>query len=244
MLPFRSILSTSSRFESMPDTEPDRVSGLEKLEAKVLKILKILLWCTASFVAGATFVWWGFPKLGLPLLGVASLGRPIASVLAHPLYKLPFMCAEHVAGELSMLGDDLGQDCLIIDFVTSDERTWAMPYRADGANNEDWFGWRKAVHSPCDCEVLQISENPVVNLPGHLGNSRAASITLRTPDGVHFVLAHLGSFAVEAGQSVSYGQPIGTVGNNGYSRSPHIHVGAWKGIEGLQIRWDQQHIVR
>jgi hypothetical protein len=154
------------------------------------------------------------------------------------------MCSEHPAGQLSILGDDLGQDCLIVDFVTTDGRTWAMPYRGDGAKNEDWFGWRQSVLSPCDCEVLQIKHNPVLNEPGRMGNSRAASLTLRTADGIHFVLGHLDSFSVEVGESVSYGQTVGTVGNNGYSRSPHIHIGAWKGREGLQIRWDQQHIVR
>lgn len=214
------------------------------MELGVLKILKMLLLFLMAFVAGAVFVWWGFPKLGLPLLGTVSLGRPVASVLAHPLYLRPFMCSEHPAGQLPILGDDLGQDCLVIDFVSTDGRTWAKPYQDQGLDNEDWFGWREAVHSPCDCEVLQISENPVVNQPGVPGNSRAANITLQAPDGVHFVLAHLDSFSVEVGQAVSYGQPIGTVGNNGFSRSPHIHVGAWKGVEGLQIRWDQQYVVR
>jgi len=210
----------------------------------VLKTLKIVVFFLVSFLAGAVFVWWAFPRLGLPLLGVESLGRPVASVLAHPLYRRSFMCSEHPAGQLSILGDDLGQDCLVVEFVTRDERTWAMPYRDDGASNEDWFGWGEAVHSPCDCEVVQIKQNPVVNQPGRMGNSRAAGITLKTADGIHFVLGHLGSFSVEVGQSVAYGQAIGTVGNNGFSRSPHIHVGAWKGREGLQIRWDQQHIVR
>jgi hypothetical protein len=211
---------------------------------KVLKSLKILLLCITCFLAGAAFVWWAFPKLGLPLLGTASLGRPLASVLAHPVYTRPFICSEHPAGQLAILGDDVGQDCLIVDFVTTDGRTWAMPYQGNGAKNEDWFGWGATVHSPCDCEVLRIHPNQQVNHPGKLGNSRAAGITLRSADGVHFVLAHLGSFAVEVGQSVRYGQAIGTVGNNGFSRSPHVHIGAWKGREGLQIRWDQQHMVR
>lgn len=206
--------------------------------------MKLLVLVLVTFVAGALFVWWGFPRLGLPLMGTQSLGRPVDSVLAHPLFLRPFMCSEHPAGQLAMLGDDLGQDCLIVDLVTRDERTWLMPYRTDGVANEDWFGWAEAVHSPCECEVLQIKQNLAVNSPGRMGNSRAAGITLKTADGVHFTLGHLGSFAVEVGQTVSYGQVIGTVGNNGFSRSPHIHAGAWRGTDGLQIRWDQQHSVR
>jgi hypothetical protein len=210
----------------------------------VRKFAKFLLLALPAFIAGALFVWWGFPRLGLPMLGAMSLGRPVDSVLAHPPFRKPFMCSEHPAGELAILGDDLGQDCLIVDFVEREGRTWAMPYRTDGANNEDWFGWDEPVHSPCDCTVLQIKPNPVVNEPGRMGQSRAAGITLQAADGVHFVLGHLGSFAVEVGETVSYGQVIGTVGNNGFSRSPHIHAGAWRGTEGLQIRWDQQYTVR
>lgn len=210
----------------------------------MLKLLKITTLVLLAFLAGALFVWWGFPRLGLPQLGAISQGRPVDAVLAHPPFLKPFMCSEHPAGELAILGDDLGQDCLVFDFVTRDGRTWLMPYRSDGARNEDWFGWAEPVHSPCDCEVLQIRQNPVVNPPGQMGNSRAAGITLKTADGVHFTLGHLGAFAVEVGQKVSYGQVIGTVGNNGFSRSPHIHAGAWRGTEALQIRWDQQYSVR
>ena len=197
-----------------------------------------------AFLCGAGFVWWAFPKLGLPLLGVQSLGRPVASVLAHPPYLKPYMCSEHPAGQLSVLGDDLGQDCLIVDFVTRENRTWAMPYATDGATNSDWFGWQGDVLSPCECEVVNIHSNPRVNAPGRMSNTRASGITLRTDDGVYFRLAHLDTFSVEVGEHVGYGQVIGTVGNNGFSRSPHIHIGAWKGLEGLQIRWDQQYMNR
>ena len=34
------------------------------------------------------------------------------------------------------------------------------------------------------------------------------------------------------------GQVVARVGNNGYGRSPHIHIGAWKGENPYQIRWD------
>ncbi len=209
-----------------------------------MKTLKRLAFAVVLFIAGCVFVWWGFPKLGLPLMGVPSQGRDVASVLAHPPYTQPFMCAEHPAGQMSILGDDLGQDCLIFDFVTRDGRTWLLPYAEDGAANEDWFGWQADVHSPCECEVVLVKANPVVNEPGRMGQSRASSITLETADGVRFVLAHLDSFSVEPGQTVRYGEVIGTVGNNGYSRSPHIHIGASQGREGLQIRWDQQFISR
>ena len=40
------------------------------------------------------------------------------------------------------------------------------------------------------------------------------------------------------GDTVRAGQFVARVGNNGYGRSPHIHVGAWKGQTPYQIRWD------
>lgn len=209
-----------------------------------MKILKWLAWFLLAFLLGAGTVWWLFPKLGLPLLGVSSVQRPIHAVVAHPLFEKTFVCSEHPAGQLPLLGDDLGQDCLVMDFVTRGDRTWLASYRTDGVRNEDWFGWNADVLSPCDCKVIHLHRNATTNEPGRPGQSRAASITLQAEDGTYFTLAHLGTFVVSAGQQVAYGQKIGTVGNNGFSRAPHIHIGAWRGREGLQIRWDQQFLVR
>ena len=209
-----------------------------------MRILKPSLWCVLGFILGAVAVWWLFPRFGLPLLGTASQGRSIGAVVAHPVFDKAYLCSEHPAGQLPLLGDDLGQDCLIMDFVTRGERTWLEPYRTDGVANQDWFGWNALVLSPCDCTVVTTHVNRITNPPGRPAQSRASSITLRRSDGTYFALAHLGSFSVAAGAKVRYGQPIGRVGNNGYSRAPHVHVGAWRGRQGLQIRWDQQYIVR
>jgi murein DD-endopeptidase MepM/ murein hydrolase activator NlpD len=57
-------------------------------------------------------------------------------------------------------------------------------------------------------------------------------------DGVHFVLAHIDAPQIQVGDQVSAGQVIARVGNNGYSRHPHTHVGAWKGQTALQVRFD------
>ena len=68
---------------------------------------------------------------------------------------------------------------------------------------------------------------------------RATSVTFRRTDGTHVVYAHLREIKVSEGQIVEAGEPVGKVGNNGYSRHPHVHIGAWKGEEPLQIRFDQ-----
>jgi len=102
-----------------------------------------------------------------------------------------------------------------------------------------WYGWHMELLSPCSCEVVEIFANDVQNDPGIMGKGRAASITLRDENDVHFVLAHVRDVVVEERQKVSAGEPLAKIGNNGYSRAPHVHIGAWKRQQPLQIRWDQ-----
>lgn len=162
--------------------------------------------------------------------------------LAHPLFEASYACSEHAWGELPYLGDDLGQDCVQQAFVEEDGRAFMKSYRNDGRVNEDWFGWNQPVLSPCDCTVVRIGLNPATNVPGMLGTPPASMIMLEATDGTRVVLAHVQSLSVKEGQEVSAGQAIARVGNNGYSRMPHIHIGAWKDKQALQIRWDQRAI--
>lgn len=170
-------------------------------------------------------------------------GRPSASeieaVLAHPPVDAFFTCSEHFAGQFAHLGDALGVDCISQRLVEEDGRLWSRAYSGRGHRNEDWYAWHMDLLSPCSCEVVGIYINSVQNEPGIMGEGRASSITLRDESGVHFVLAHVRKIVVEKGQRVDAGQPIAKFGNNGYSRTPHVHVGAWKGKQPLQIRWDQ-----
>ena len=66
----------------------------------------------------------------------------------------------------------------------------------------------------------------------------ASMIALVRDDGVHFVLAHVTDIRVKVDDKVQGGQVIALVGNNGMSRHPHIHIGAWQGEQPLQIRFD------
>jgi murein DD-endopeptidase MepM/ murein hydrolase activator NlpD len=43
------------------------------------------------------------------------------------------------------------------------------------------------------------------------------------------VYANVRQPVVEKGETVEAGEVVAKVGNNGNSRAPHIHVGAWKG---------------
>lgn len=180
----------------------------------------------------------GITLASLALAGPAR-ATEIDSVLAHPPLDAFFTCSEHWQGQLQALGDALGRDCMVERLVEENGRTWTRPYATDGMTNEDWFGWRVPVLSPCDCVVTKMHENQGQNAPGLLGKPPATYLILRRDDGVHFLLAHIQMASVTVGQRVGYGEPIAKVGNNGFGRSPHVHMGAWKDNTPLQIRWDQ-----
>ena len=158
--------------------------------------------------------------------------------LAKPIFSQYYTCGEHREGELPYIGDALGADCAIQKLEEVDGRTFARAYKGDGNANDDWYGWGKDVLSPCAGEVVKVTTNAVTNEPGLLGEPPATFVVVKREDGVHFLLAHLDDLAVEVGNRVTAGQKLGVVGNNGYGRNPHVHIGAWYGDAPLQVRFD------
>ena len=180
-----------------------------------------------------------FAAVALALASTLSYASDIEPVLAHPPVDAFFTCSEHFQGQFAHVGDALGTDCIPQRLVEENGRMWSRAYSSHGHANEDWYGWHMDLLSPCSCEVVGIHANVVQNEPGIMGKGRSASVTLKDEGGVHFTLAHVRDVVVKEGQRVAAGQPIARFGNNGYSRSPHVHVAAWKGQQPLQIRWDQ-----
>lgn len=162
----------------------------------------------------------------------------IEAVVLHPIFDTWFLTNEHYDGQLSELGDALGSDCIVGELVEVAGRTWLRMHRGDGARNEDWFGWRREVLAPIAGEVLRVHENPTVNEPGVMVPGMASFVLLRGVGGTHVIVAHLGEIRVKEGDRVEAGEPLGLVGNNGNSRHPHIHLGAWRDGVPLQIRFD------
>ena len=62
-----------------------------------------------------------------------------------------------------------------------------------------------------------------------MGTGMASFVIIARADGLSVLVAHLDEPTVGVGASVTAGQTIGLVGNNGQSRHPHIHIGAWRG---------------
>ena len=86
---------------------------------------------------------------------------------------------------------------------------------------------------------MRIRINASENDPGILGEPPASSIAFLRTDGTHILIAHIQNPRVAEGDIVVAGQTVASVGNNGYSRLPHLHIGAWLGEDALQIRFDQ-----
>jgi hypothetical protein len=166
----------------------------------------------------------------------------IEAVVAHPVFSTIYSCTEHAYGELKGLGDELGLDCHIEKLVETNGRRWLRAYRTDGLKNGDWYGWGADVLAPCTGQVEQIRVNEITNEPGIMGKPPASWIAFNCGNDLHFLLAHIAAPVVKLGEHVDAGQKVAQVGNNGMSRQPHIHIGAWRGKTALQIRFDQAKI--
>ena len=181
------------------------------------------------------------PSFTPPPLAAVDQG-PIEQVELGPIFSKPFLCYEHAEGELEFAGDALGSDCLI---YGGDRKPEIMRlYRTDGATNEDWYGWGQDVLAPIEGLVRVVLINPVVNPPGTEGKPPASLIQIERPDGLNVTIAHVADVRVKEGDRVEAGQLIATVGNNGFSRKPHIHVGAFRENKPFQLRWDLRAIAK
>lgn len=169
---------------------------------------------------------------------------PLGVLEIHPIFIDLFTTTEHHDGQLSSLGDALGSDCVIQELVNEDERTWLRAYKGEGAQNEDWYGWRRPVLAPIDGEVIKLNINPTTNTPGAMTPGIASYLLIKRDDGVHVMLAHVREPSVKVGDKVIAGQQIARMGNNGYSRHPHIHLGAWRDKTPLQLRFDLKALAK
>lgn len=158
----------------------------------------------------------------------------IEFVVIHPVFNHIFLYSDHPEGQLQGLGDALGVDCVLHKFIDG----WLRPHAGDGMRNEDWYGWGAEVLAPFDGIVESVYINPVTNEPGKVNPGRASSIRFVREDGVRVTYAHVMNIRVAVGEQVTAGQAVAEVGNNGYSRHPHIHIGAWREDTPLQIRFD------
>lgn len=164
---------------------------------------------------------------------------PIEAVLLHPLFNTDYACSEHWEGQLQYPGDSLGSDCMVYGGLPAGGKSgFVKTYKTDGSTNEDWYGWGQPVLAPLDAVVQKVRINPVVNQPGELGKPPASFVLFKHDDGTFVLVAHVAEVTVKEGDRVRAGQVFAKVGNNGFGRAPHIHVGAWREKSAMQIRFD------
>src|SRR5690625_2072603 len=156
------------------------------------------------------------------------------SVTIYPVFKQAFMTSEHPEGELQPMGDALGRDFVAVKFVDGFTRTFVN----DGKRNEDWFGYMLDVFAPCDALVESVNIVESKNTPGTHTNTPTSSVTFVCENDVRIFYGHLIDIKVKPHDRVVKGQHIAKCGNNGTSWHPHVHVGAWKDQQPLQIQVD------
>ncbi len=164
----------------------------------------------------------------------------IKSIKVHPIFSRSMSYSEHYAGNLMHMGDSLGRDCTVMSLEVQETgiSKFMKAYKNDGSRNEDWFTYESEVLSPVDGKVIEVYVNPVENNPGELRECRSTSITIENDDGIRINLVHVRDIKVEIEDLVVEGQVIALGANNGWSKAPHVHIGAWKNDECYQVEFD------
>ena len=107
-------------------------------------------------------------------------------------------------------------------------------FDGDGARNEQWFAYGADVTAAAPGTVVAARDDRADGTPGSLptslsepGEGAGNHVIVQIEPGVWAFYAHLqpGSVAIEMGDQVVTGQPIGRLGNSGNSIGPHLHFG-------------------
>jgi hypothetical protein len=121
-----------------------------------------------------------------------------------------------------------------------------LPYRGDGADNEQYYCFGMPVYAPAAGTVLRAENGVEDNLPGRANPDQLLGnyVVIEHAEGEYSLLAHLkkGSLLVNVGEKVKRGQIVGQVGNSGNSTGPHLHYQLQDGpdmlaAEGLPVRF-------
>jgi hypothetical protein len=107
-------------------------------------------------------------------------------------------------------------------------------FSGDGGAVEQWFGYGAEITAAAAGTVVfvhdGVPDQPPFALPSTLRRPADAGgnqVIIQIAPDVWAFYAHLqpGSVAVEVGETVSVGQPLGRLGNSGNSIGPHLHFG-------------------
>ncbi|MCS3658100.1 hypothetical protein GGQ11_002901 [Salinibacter ruber] len=161
------------------------------------------------------------------------------SALIHPPIdvsgrRMDLSTREHTYRPPLRLVDQLARDFTVMK-VGDDGIGRAYKPGTAGKENKDWYGWRQDVLAPFESKVVQVARPDSTNKPGSMNRDGKTGLILfeDEEDGITVGYAHVREIEVEEGDTVGRGDVVGKVGNNGTSRAPHVHVGAWAGEPDL-----------
>ena len=161
------------------------------------------------------------------------------SVLIHPPVdvsgrRMDLNTREHTYRPQLRLVDQLARDFTVMK-VGKDGIGRAYEPGTAGRENEDWYGWREDVLAPFESKVARVVRPDSTNEPGNVNRDGKTGLVVfeDEEEGITVAYAHVREIEVEQGDTVSRGDVVGKVGNNGTSRAPHVHVGAWTGDPDL-----------
>ncbi|RYZ53828.1 MAG: M23 family metallopeptidase [Sphingobacteriales bacterium] len=107
---------------------------------------------------------------------------------------------------------------------------------------DDYFIFNDTIYSPCDGLVKQARDGNRDNIPPDRtrGPSNTNAVLIENDSSYVFLghLRHWGVF-VKEGMQLRAGQPLGLVGNSGFSLEPHLHIQAHK-RSGTGRPWYQE----
>jgi murein DD-endopeptidase MepM/ murein hydrolase activator NlpD len=159
------------------------------------------------------------------------------SILIHPPIDatdsgFSLSTREHTYKSHLRLGDQLARDFGV---KKLHDDGIARPYEptSRGEANDDWYAWRRDVLAPFEATVVRVTEPDTTNVPGTMNRDAQPGFILFHDGTTTVVYAHVREITVEEGETVQPGQVVGRVGNNGNSRAPHVHIGAWVGPPSL-----------
>lgn len=161
----------------------------------------------------------------------------------HPIFDRHTVYNDHYDGELEYPGDALGRDCMIAAFLPEDPGFMRL-YQGDGKRNEDWFSFGAKVYAPLGGKISYLHINEVTNHPGVQNPSKASALVIQAADGTSVLLGHIQDPVVSLGDVVEEGQLLAYVGNNGYARNPHIHIGAFRDNTPLAVAFDPRKVAK
>ena len=82
---------------------------------------------------------------------------------------------------------------------------------------------------------MRVARPDSTNEPGSVNRDEKTGLIVfeDEEDGITVGYAHVREIEVEEGDTAGRGDVVGKVGNNGTSRAPHVHIGAWAGEPDL-----------